>query len=122
MVVTGLVVLFLGFDAIVKVLAMSVATEPTVALGVPERLVIPIGVIELTCLALYVVPRTSVLGAVVLTGYLGGAAAIQLRAGNPAGLYVFPVVIGALAWAGLWMRDGRLRAFLATQTRGEASG
>jgi DoxX-like family len=97
-VLTALPVLFLAFDTLVKVLAMPVAIEPTVALGYAANLVVPIGIIQLLCLVLYVVPRTAVLGAVLLTGYLGGAVATQLRAGNGAGQYLFPIVVGG--WFG----------------------
>ena len=114
---TALPVLFLAFDTTVKVLALPVAIEPTVALGYAANLVVPIGIIQFLCLVLYVVPRTAVLGAVLLTGYLGGAVASQLRAGNGAGQYLFPIVVGALVWGALWVRDSRVRALLAPTQR-----
>jgi DoxX-like family len=116
-VLTAIPVLFLAFDTTVKVLAMPAAIEPTVALGYAANLVVPIGIIQLLCLVLYVVPRTAVLGAVLLTGYLGGAVATQLRAGNGAGQYLFPIVVGALLWGALWVRDSRVRALLAPTKR-----
>jgi hypothetical protein len=78
-------------------------------LGFPEGLITPIAVLELTCVALYLVPQTSVLGAVLLTGYLGGAIVTHLRVGQP---FVMPVLIGVVVWAGLYLRDMRLRALL----------
>jgi hypothetical protein len=116
-VLTAIPVLFLTFDMAVKVLAMPVAIEPTVALGYAANLVVPIGIIQLLCLVLYVVPRTAVLGAVLLTGYLGGAVATQLRAGNGAGQCLFPIVVGALVWSALWVGDSRVRALLAPPQR-----
>src|SRR4030095_12278525 len=82
-VLTTLAALFLTFDVIIKVLRLAPAVEGTVALGYPEHPVAVIGAIELVCLALYLVPQTAVLGAVVMTGYLGGAVATHLRIGNP---------------------------------------
>ena len=77
--------------------------------GFPEGLMTPLGVLELTCLAIYLVPQTSVLGAVLLTGYLGGAVATHVRVGEP----VFaPVLLGVLVWGGLYLRDTRIRALL----------
>ncbi len=73
-------------------------------------LVLPIGVVLFACLAVYVIPRTSVLGAILLMGYLGGATATVVRMSNP--LFAFPVVVGVLVWAGLFMRDERLRTLI----------
>jgi hypothetical protein len=78
--------------------------------GAPERLIIPVGLIELTCCVVYVIPRTSVLGAILMTGLLGGATITTLRIGDPT--YPLPVILGMLAWGGLWMRDLRLRALI----------
>src|SRR4051794_30011565 len=80
-VLSALAVLFLIFDGGIKVLKLAPAVEATIQLGYAENLIIPIGIIELACLAVYVFPRTSVLGAILLTGYLGGAMASQMRAG-----------------------------------------
>lgn len=71
-----------------------------------------IGLIQLACLAVYVIPRSAILGAILLTGYLGGAVATHLRAGSPLFSLVFPLIIGALVWGGLLLRDARLRALL----------
>lgn len=105
-------ILFLAFDAIIKALNLAPAVEATTQLGYPAGLVATIGLIELLCLAVYVIPRTAVPGAVLLTGYLGGALATQLRAEAPLFSLIFPLIIGALLWGGLFLRDGRLRALV----------
>jgi len=107
---SSLVGLFLLFDAVIKVLRLSFAVEATTQLGYPAGAVFPIGVIELACLALYAIPRTSVLGAILLTGHLGGAVATHLRVGNPLlGFTLFPLYVAALLWGGLYLRNERLR-------------
>jgi len=111
--VSGLTVLFLLFDTIVKILKLPVAVEGTVRLGYPARLVVAIGLAELICLATYLYPRTAVLGAILLTGYLGGATATQVRVEDP--WFGFPILIGALAWVGLFLRNERLRAVVPIQ-------
>ncbi|AMY07162.1 hypothetical protein LuPra_00329 [Luteitalea pratensis] len=117
-VVTALPVLFLLVDALVKVLGVAAATEAAAQLGWSEPLLLPLGVLELMCLALYLVPQTAVLGAILWTGYLGGAVATHVRIGNPMLSHaLFPVYVGALLWLGLWLRDARLRALLPFTTR-----
>ena len=111
-IISALAVLFLIFDTVIKVLKLAPAVEATTQLGYPESLVITIGVIELVCLAVYVFPRTAVLGAILLTGYLGGAIAINLRAGMPTFNVIFPMIIGALVWGGLFLREAHLRAIV----------
>jgi hypothetical protein len=112
-IVSAIAVLFLIFDAVVKVLKMAVAVDATAQLGYPANFVLGIGVLELVCLVLYLIPRTSILGAILMTGYLGGAIASQLRAGNPLFSNVlFPVYVGLLIWGGLYFRDTRLRALI----------
>ena len=106
-VITILTVIFLLFDAIVKVLNLPVAVEGTTRLGYSARLVIYLGIVELICLVAYLFPHTAVLGAVLLTGYLGGATATQVRVEDP--WFIFPVAIGVLLWVGLFLRDARLR-------------
>src|SRR5215470_4919022 len=113
-VITLLTVAFLLFDAMVKVLNLPVAVEGTVRLGYPAGLVMYIGIAELICLALYLYPRTAVLGAILLTGYLGGATATQVRVGDP--WFIFPVVVGVLVWAGLFLRTVRLGSLLPLQS------
>ena len=106
--IAGWVVLFLAFDSAVKLLRLDVAVEGTTRLGYPEHLVVIIGLIELTCLLAYVIPRTAPIGALLLTGYLGGATATQVRLENP--WFLFPVAIAVLLWGTLWLRDPRVGA------------
>jgi hypothetical protein len=114
--ISAFAVLFLIFDSVIKVLNLAPAVEATTQLGYPASLVIGIGVLELACLAVYVIPRTAVLGAILLTGYLGGAIATQVRADSPLFSVVFPVIIGALIWGGLFLREQRLRALIPLQS------
>jgi DoxX-like protein len=107
---SGLAVLFLTFDTVLKVLRLAPAIEGTTALGYPAESVQWIGIIELVCLVLYVVPRTSVLGGLLLTGYLGGAIATHVRIASPLLTHVlFPVYVALLLWGGLYLREKRLR-------------
>jgi hypothetical protein len=110
--ISGLAVLFLLFDAIAKLMRASPVLEACDRLGIPQRLVVGIGSVLLACVVVYVIPRTSVLGAVLLTGYLGGAVAIHLRAGSPVFDTVFPIIFGTLIWAGIFLREDRLRMVL----------
>lgn len=114
-VMSGLLVLFLAFDGAIKLLPLPVVTETMVALGYPadEGLARLLGVLTLLCTLLYVIPRTSILGAILLTGYLGGAMATHLRAGSPLFTHLlFGLYLGVLAWGGLWLRDPRLRSLI----------
>jgi len=111
--VSGVAVLFLLFDGVIHLLKPVVVVQAFNQLGVPISASVPLGVLELVLIALYLVPRTSALGAVLLTGYLGGAIAIHLRAGNPFFNLCFPVIIGALFWGGLYLCSTRLRAAVA---------
>ena len=85
------------------------AVEGTVRLGYPEGLVLGLGIAVLVCTVVYAIPRTSILGAILLTGYLGGATATRVRVGQP---FFFPIVLGVLIWAGLFLREERLRALI----------
>jgi hypothetical protein len=112
-VTTGLVALFLAFDSAIKLMQLDVVREAMVPLGYPDYLGLVIGTIEAICLVLYVVPQTAVLGAILITGVLGGAIASHLRVGDPLFSHVlFGVYIGILAWGGLYLRDDRLRALI----------
>jgi hypothetical protein len=112
-VLSTLAVLFLLFDAIGKLLRPEPVVTGTVQLGWPVGMIVPLGVIQLVCLALYLIPRTSVLGAILWTGYLGGAVATHVRIGHPLFSHIlFPTYIAALLWLGLWLRDRRLRTLL----------
>lgn len=111
---SGVAILFLAMDTAGKLFEAAPAVEATVQLGYPAAVVFPIGLLQLACLALYVVPRTSVLGAVLLTAYLGGAVATHVRVGNPIATHtLFPTYVAAFVWAGIWLRDARVRAFLS---------
>jgi hypothetical protein len=116
-IISTFAVLFLIFDSVIKVLNLAPAVEATTQLGYPASLVIGIGVLELACLAVYVIPRTAVLGAILLTGYLGGAIATQVRADSSLFSVVFPVIIGALIWGGLFLREERLRALIPLRSQ-----
>ncbi len=110
---TGLVSAFLAFDVVLKVLQLAPAVETTTQLGYPVETILWIGVIELVFLVLYLVPRTSILGAVLLTGYLGGAIATHVRVGSPLlGYTFFPIYVAAMVWGGIYLRDARLRTLL----------
>ena len=113
-VVTVLVTAFLAFDAVIHMLNIGPVVDGARALGFDPGLMPYIGVLELACLALYVVRRTSAIGAVLLTGYLGGAFCAQLRIDAPLGsTLLFPVYVGVLVWAGLCLRDQRVRDLVA---------
>jgi hypothetical protein len=109
--VTGLVTLFLLFDSVTKLLRLPPVVEATVQMGFPAWTVPVIGGTLLACLVLYLVPRTAVLGAVLLTGYLGGAVCAQLRIDAPVfSTLLFPVYTGVVVWLGLYLRSAALRA------------
>jgi hypothetical protein len=109
-ILTALVVLFLTFDTVMKVLRLAPAVQGTTQLGYPAGTVLWIGLIELVCVVLYVLPQTSVLGALLLTGYLGGAIATHVRIGSPLlGYTLFPIYVALLVWGGLYLREARLR-------------
>jgi hypothetical protein len=112
-VLSGIAVLFLTMDTVFKLIISSAAVETTEQLGYPVRLVPVIGWIEVVLLVLYLIPRTSVFGALLWTGYLGGAVATHFRIGNPLFTHMlFPIYIATLLWLGLWLRDRRVRAIL----------
>lgn len=105
-------VLFLLVDGVMKLFKPAVVVEATVRLGYPERVIVGIGVVLLACTLLYLIPRTAVLGAILLTGYLGGAVATHVRAEQGWFEILFPFVFGILLWGGLALRDERLRALI----------
>lgn len=115
-VLSGIAVAFLLMDAVMKVLQVSAAIEGTKQLGWPASVILPLGIVQLVCLAFYVVPRTSVIGAILWTGYLGGAIATHVRVGNPLFSHIlFPAYVAALLWGGLWLRNARLRTLFPLQ-------
>ena len=110
---SGLAVVLLALDSVGKLLQAAPVIEGTTQLGYPRDIVFTLGVILLTCVVAYAIPRTSVLGAVLLTGYLGGAVATQVRVEAPLYTHIlFPTYVGIVVWAGLLLRDARLRALL----------
>ncbi|MGN6184804.1 MAG: DoxX family protein [Thermoanaerobaculia bacterium] len=112
-VLSALAVLFLLFDAIGKLLKPDAVVKGTTELGWPVSTITTLGIIQVVCLIAYLIPRTSVLGAILWTGYLGGAIATHLRLGNPLFTHIlFPTYIAAFLWGGLWLRDRRLRALI----------
>jgi hypothetical protein len=112
-IMSGLVAAFMIFDAVIHLMKPAPVVEAFAKLGFPLRLAVPLGIIELVCVLLYVVPRTSILGAILLTGYLGGAIATQLPTGNSLfGEVLFPVYIGVILWGGIYLRDDRLRTLI----------
>jgi len=111
-ILSGLVALFFLVDGVMKLFKPPVVVEATRQLGYPESAIIGIGVVLLTCTLLYLFPRTSILGAILLTGYMGGAVATHVRVG--AGFNAaFAVMFGVLVWAGLWLRETRVRNLLS---------
>jgi hypothetical protein len=110
---SALAVLFLFVDGAMKLFKPVPVVEAFARLGYPDHLAVAIGVLLLVCTILYAIPRTSVLGAVLLTGYLGGAVATHVRIGDPLFSHVlFPIYFGLLIWGGLLLRDNRLRALI----------
>jgi len=118
-VISGVVVLFLLFDGITKLLKVPQVVDATIRIGFPVTTIAGIGIILLVCTAIYAIPKTSILGVILLTGYLGGATAAQLRAGSPVFETLFPVIFGVLAWLGLYLREQRLRALLPLRNTAE---
>jgi hypothetical protein len=111
-IISGLVILFMIFDGVTKLMRVEPVLKASAELGLSIQQTVGIGIVALICTLLYAIPRTSILGAVLLTGYLGGAMAIQLRAGNPLFETLFPVMFGVLVWAGLAARDQRVRRLI----------
>ena len=115
---SGLVILFMLMDAAMKLMRLPIVLETTVQLGWPSDSAVPLGALLLVCTVLYGWPRTSPLGAVLLTGYLGGAIATHARIGSPLFTHtLFGAYLGVLLWAGLYLRDPRVRALLALDRR-----
>jgi hypothetical protein len=104
--------LFLLLDAAMKLVKPEFVVKATTELGISESVIVPLGVVLLLCTILYLVPPTAVLGAILLTGYLGGAVATHVFAEHGAFQMLFPVFFGALLWGGLVLRDPRLRALV----------
>jgi len=117
-VMSALPVLLILLGSVMKLMKHPSVLEGFARAGLPERLIVPVGLIELVCVVVYLIPRTSVLGAILMTGLMGGATITTLRVGDPT--YPMPVILGMLAWGGLYLRDVRLRALIPL--RKESSG
>lgn len=111
-VLSGLVTVFFLMDGVMKLFKPTVVVKATLQLGYPESEIIGIGIVLLACTLLYIIPRTSILGAILLTGYMGGATATHVRVGAGSNA-AFAVIFGVLVWAGLWLRDTRVRNIFA---------
>lgn len=119
--ISALPALFLLLDGIMKLVKPAPVVEATVRLGYPESVIVPLGFVLLVCTVLYLIPLTSVLGAILLTGYLGGAVATHVRAGEGLFSIVFPIIFGVLIWLGLYLRDDLLRQVIPLRHEGERS-
>jgi hypothetical protein len=112
-VLSGLVIAFLLFDGVIKLVPLQIVTDTMTQLGYPAGLERGLGVLTLACAVLYAIPRTSVLGAILLTGLMGGAMATHLRVGSPIfSHFLFGLYLGLMMWGGLYLRDERLRALI----------
>jgi hypothetical protein len=114
-VLSGLVVLFMLFDGIIKLVPLDIVMQTNAQLGYPDSINLArgLGILVLACTALYAFPRTSALGAILLTGYLGGAIATQLRVGSPIFSHLlFGFYLGLMVWGGLYLRDARVRSLI----------
>jgi DoxX-like family len=110
---SGVTVVFMLFDGISKLALERHVVEATTKIGYPEGVIRPLGIVILTCTILYAIPRTAIFGAILLTGFLGGAVASKVRLEDPLfGSILFGVYVGILAWGGLYLRDDRIRALL----------
>src|SRR5262249_47916592 len=115
-ILTTLATLFLVVDAAMKIVSHPAVLEASPRLGLPTELAPVFGLVLLGCVALYLIPRTAPLGAVLLTGYLGGAVLVHVRIGDPLLSHVlFPIYMGAAAWVGLYLRDERVRRLIAAR-------
>jgi len=111
-IISALPVLFLLVDGVMKLLKPRVVVDATVQLGYPESVILGLGIVLITCTILYIIPPTSGLGAILLTGYLGGAVATHVRVGEGLFPVLFPVIVGVLIWGGLYLRNERVRALI----------
>ena len=118
-IVSALPVLFLLMDGIMKLIKPAPVVDATVKVGYPATTIVPLGIVLLVCTILYVIPRTSIIGAILLTGYLGGAVASHVRVGDPLFTHVlFPVYLGVMIWLGLYLRDNLLRRIIPLRSPG----
>ena len=112
-ILSTLAILFMLFDASIHMMRPAAVVDAFAKLGLPLSIAVPVSIIEFVCVALYAIPRTSVLGAILLTGYLGGAVAIQARIGAPLlSTTLFPIYVALFIWGGLYLRDERVRGLV----------
>ena len=112
-IISALAALLLLFSGAMKLLKVPAVIVGMAHYGYPEHLILYIGLLEVACVIVYLIPRTAILGAILMTGYLGGATATNVRVGDPS--FIGPVLAGVFAWAGLWLRDARVSALLPTR-------
>jgi DoxX-like protein len=111
-IISALAVIFLLLDGVVKLIKPVFVVDATVRLGYPESVIVGLGIVLVASTIIYAIPRTTFLGAILLTGYLGGAVASQVRVGESLFNILFPVILGVLIWGGIYLRDNRLRAIV----------
>jgi hypothetical protein len=116
-VISALVVLFMVFDGVIHMMKIAPVVDGFAPLGFPLSVAVPLGILELFIAALYAIPGTAVIGAMLLTAYLGGATAAQVRIGADLFPIVFPALLGVLLWSGLYLREERVRALMAARGR-----
>jgi hypothetical protein len=119
-IMSALPILFLLMDGAMKLVKPPMVVEATVKLGYRENVILPLGIVLLACTLLYAIPRTAVLGAILLTGYLGGAVATHVRMGEGVFSIMFPIIFGVLIWGGLFLRDARVRALIPLTAKGDS--
>lgn len=115
-IISGLVVLFMIFDGVTKVMKVPQVVQASAKLGYSGSAIVGIGATLLVCTALYVIPRTTIFGAILLTGYLGGAVDANVHSGTPLFNLTFPIIFGVLAWLGIYLREQRLRALVPVRS------
>ena len=108
-IISTLIILFMLVDGFGHVMKFAPYVKGTMDVGYPESVIMPLGIVELVITLLYAIPRTRIIGAILLTAYFGGATATHVRMGQP---FYFPVVFGILVWLGLYLRDARLRSYI----------
>lgn len=117
-IISWLPALFLLVDGVMKLFKPAPVVEATVKLGYPENIILPLGIVLTICVVLYLIPRTAVLGAILLTGYLGGAVATHVRVGEGLFPISLPIIFGILFWGGLYLRDNRVRRLIPLSQEG----
>jgi hypothetical protein len=120
-ILSGLIALLFVFDGVGHLMKPAPVVEAFARLGYPLSASVGIGVLALVCTAIYLIPRTSIFGAILMTGYLGGAVSTHVRAGSTLFETIFPVILGTLMWAGIYVRDAQLRELIPLRRRA-ASG